>query len=176
MNQTPFLKAFRGLVLSFVVAAATSYAAEGPGANALASVPVAELPPGPIYWHLDTYPTRAEAEVLSGARSTVVEAFAKVWLFTLAEPGWRPAAGARVATIGPLQVRPEGRYTASYMHAATSPGFQTDIHQHGGPEALFTLTGEACVETLHGAAQPWKVPSTRSWTPKGLCVRKASSP
>ena len=132
-----------------------------------------------------------------------------MWLFTLAEPEWRPAGGVRVATIGPLQVRPEGRYTASYMQAATSPGFQTDVHQHGGPEALFTLSGEVCVETpegklvgraggdpllingdipmqltsvgsemrrslvliLHDVAQPWKVPSMNSWTPKGLCAR-----
>jgi hypothetical protein len=36
------------------------------------------------------------------------------------------------------------------MQAATSPGFQTDVHQHGGPEALFTLSGEVCVETPNG--------------------------
>ncbi len=36
------------------------------------------------------------------------------------------------------------------MRAATSPGFQTDVHQHGGPEALFTLSGEVCVETPDG--------------------------
>ena len=148
--QSPLLKALYGLVLSCTVAAATSHAAEAPGANALAAVPVVELSQGPIYWHLDTYRTRAEADALSGPRSTVVEAFAKVWLFTLAEAGWRPAGGVRVATIGPLQVRPEGRYTASYMQAATSPGFQTDVHQHGGPEALFTLSGEVCVETPEG--------------------------
>jgi len=207
--HSPVLMALCGIALSFAVATATSHAAEGPGANALTSIPVVDLPQGPIYWHLDTYRTRAEAQALSGPRSTVVEAFAKVWLFTIAEAGWRPAVGVRVATIGPLQVRPEGRYTATYMQAATSPGFQTDVHQHGGPEALLTLSGEVCVETpegkvvgraggdpllikggipmqltsvgsemrrslvliLHDAAQPWKVPSTSPWTPKGLCVR-----
>jgi hypothetical protein len=127
---------------------------------------------------------------------------------TIAEAGGRPAVGVWVATIVPLQVRPEGRYTASYMQAATSPGFQTDVHQHGGSEALLTLSGEVRSETpegkfvgraggdpllikggiplqpsvgsemrrslvliLHDAAQPWKVPSTSPWTPKGLCVR-----
>lgn len=200
---------FCSVVLGFAIAGATSHAAEGPGANALATVPVVELPQGLIYWHLDTYRTRAEADALSGPRSTVVEAFAKIWLFTIAEAGWRPAGGVRVATIGPLRVPPNGRYTASYMQAVTSPGFQTDVHQHGGPEALFTLSGEVCVETpegqlvgraggepllingnipmqltsvgsemrrslvliLHDPAQPWKVPSTSSWTPKGLCAR-----
>ena len=58
--------------------------------------------------------------------------------------------GARVATIGPLRVRAGERHTASYMQAATAPGFQTDVHQHGGPEGLFTLSGEVCVETPEG--------------------------
>jgi quercetin dioxygenase-like cupin family protein len=148
--QPPLLEALCCIALSFAVAAATSHAADGPGANALASVPVVELPQAPIYWHLDTYRTRAEADAATGPRSTVVETFAKVWLFTIAEDDWRPVGGMRVATIGPLRVRPEGRYTASYMQAATSPGFQTDVHQHGGPEALFTLSGEVCVETPDG--------------------------
>ena len=148
--QPPVLEALCCIALSFAFAAATSRAADGPGAKTLATVPVAELPRAPIYWHLDTYPTRAEADAATGPRSTVVETFAKVWLFTIAEADWRPAGGMRVATIGPLRARPEGRYTASYMQAATSPGFQTDVHQHGGPEALFTLSGEVCVETPDG--------------------------
>jgi quercetin dioxygenase-like cupin family protein len=36
------------------------------------------------------------------------------------------------------------------MQATTPPGFRTDVHQHGGPEALFTLSGEVCVETRDG--------------------------
>jgi hypothetical protein len=131
------------------MSAATSGAADRLGAHALATVAV-DLPQATFYWHLDTYPTRAAADAAKGPRGTVAEAFGKVWLFTLAESEWRPAGGARVATIGPLRVRAGGRYTASYMHAATSPGFQTDVHQHGGPEALFTLSGEVCVETPNG--------------------------
>ena len=144
------LEALCCIALSFAVAPTTSRAADRTGASVLATVPVADLPQAPIYWHLHTYRTRAEADAATGPRSTVVETFAKVWLFTIAEADWRPAGGMRVATIGPLRVRPERRYTASYMQAATSPGFQTDVHQHGGPEALFTLSGEVCVETPDG--------------------------
>lgn len=139
-----------GLALSVAIGTADAEADDRPGANALASVPAVGLPRAPIYWHLDTYATRAEADAAKGPRSTVVETFGKVWLFTLEETGWRPSGGTRVATIGPLEIRPEGRYTASYMQAATPPGFQTDVHQHGGPEALFTLSGEVCVETPEG--------------------------
>jgi len=38
---------------------------------------------------LDTYATRATAEVAEGLRGTVVESLGKIWLFTIAEAGWR---------------------------------------------------------------------------------------
>lgn len=146
----PLLRVLGCLALSLAIGSTAAYADDGPGASTLASVPVADLPLAPIHWHLDTYRTRAEADAAKAPRSTIVETFGKVWLFTLAEPGWRPSGGVRVATIGPLDVRPGVRYTASYMRAATQPGFQTDVHQHGGPEALFTLSGEVCIETPEG--------------------------
>jgi quercetin dioxygenase-like cupin family protein len=121
-----------------------------PGANAIATVVLGELPQTPLYWHLDTYPTRAAAETDKGARGTVVESFGKVWLFTIAEADWLPSGGERVARIGPLQLGSSGNFTASYLQAATSPGFQTDVHQHAGPEALYTLSGEVCLETPQG--------------------------
>ena len=138
------------IALSIVVGAAASGAVDRPGATALASVPVVGPSQGWLYWHLDTYPTRADADAAKGPQSTVVKAFATVWLFTLREADWRPTQGTRVATVGPLPVRPEARYIASYMQATTAPGFRTDVHQHGGPEALFTLSGEVCVETRDG--------------------------
>lgn len=121
-----------------------------PGANVIATVVLGELPQAPLYWHLDTYPTRAAAEADKGARGTVVESFGKVWLFTIAEADWRPVGGERVTRIGPLQLGSGGNFTASYLQAATSPGFQTDVHQHAGPEALYTLSGEVCVEMPQG--------------------------
>jgi hypothetical protein len=123
--ERPLLKVLCCIALSFAIGAAASDASDRPGASTLARVPVVDLPQAPIYWHLDSYRTRAEADAAKGPRSAVVETFAKVWLFTLAEADWRPTGGTRVAMIGPLGVRPEGRYTASYMQAATSPGFQT---------------------------------------------------
>lgn len=122
-----------------------------PGANAIATVVLGELPQTPLYWHLDVYPTRAAAEAAKGARSAVVEAFDRVWLFTLAEAEWRPAGGDHTATLGPLPLGASGaNMTATYLQAATSPGFQTDVHQIAGPEALYILSGEVCVETPQG--------------------------
>lgn len=120
------------------------------GAGAIATAVLGALPAAPVYWHLDRYPTRAAAEAARGERGTVVAAFDRVWLFTIAEESWRPSGGERVATIGPLPLEAGGHYTASYLQAATAPGFQTDVHRHAGPEALYTLSGEVCLETPRG--------------------------
>src|SRR3954466_531397 len=42
----------------------------------------------PLFWHLDTYPSRAAAAADGVARSTVVESLGRVWLFTIAPAGW----------------------------------------------------------------------------------------
>ena len=109
-----------------------------------------QLPRGPIFWHLDTYPTRAGAETAKGPRGTVVEALGKIWLFTIAEAKWRPSGGERVAEIGPLPVRSDAKYTAQYMEAIYTPGMTAPAHRHPGPEAWYTLSGETCLETSEG--------------------------
>ena len=111
---------------------------------------IGQLPPGEIYWHLDTYATRAEAEAAKGPRGSVVESFAKVWLLTIEGRAWRPTGGERVAVIGPLPVRSNVGYSALYMEAIFAPGMTAPAHMHSGPEAWYTLSGETCLETLDG--------------------------
>jgi len=113
--------------------------------------PVGLLPAGQIFWHLDTYATRAAAEGARQSRGTVVEALGKIWLFTIAEAAWRPRAGTRVAEIGPLPVREGSAYSAMYMEAISTPGMTSAIHTHSGPEAWYTTAGESCLETPQGA-------------------------
>jgi quercetin dioxygenase-like cupin family protein len=108
------------------------------------------LPQGGIFWHLDTYPTRAAAEAAKGARGTVVESLGKVWLFTIDVSEWRPSAGERVAQIGPVPVNADTEYAAQYMEAIFTPGMTAPAHRHSGPEAWYTLAGETCLETPDG--------------------------
>jgi quercetin dioxygenase-like cupin family protein len=115
-----------------------------------ASQKLGRLPQGPIFWHLDTYPTRAAAEAAKGPRGTVVESLGKIWLFTIAEAGWRPSGGERVAEIGPLPVKPDTEYTAVYLESIFDPGMTAPVHTHSGPEAFYTLTGETCLEVPDG--------------------------
>lgn len=109
------------------------------------------LPASPtLYWHLDSYPTRAAAESARAARSTVVESLGKIWLFTIAPTGWRPKSGKRVARIGPLPLIDADSLAAVYMEGVFQPGMQSVVHRHPGAEAWFTLEGSMCVETKEG--------------------------
>jgi mannose-6-phosphate isomerase-like protein (cupin superfamily) len=103
-----------------------------------------------VYWHLDTYETRVAAETAKGPRGTVVEAVGKIWLFTVANAGWRSPGGVRIAEIGPLFVKSGEQYTALYAEGISNVGDVTPVHHHPAPEAWYTTAGEMCVETPAG--------------------------
>jgi quercetin dioxygenase-like cupin family protein len=115
-----------------------------------ANAVLGQLPAAPIFWHLDTYSTQAQAQAARGPRGTVVESLGKIWLLSIDVAGWRPADGVRVAEIGPLPVHVGARYSAQYMEAIFTPGMTAPAHRHSGPEAWYTLTGETCLETTQG--------------------------
>src|SRR5207237_8862090 len=76
-----------------------------------ANAALGQLPQRPIFWHLDTYSTHAQAETAKGQRGTVVESLGKVWLLTIDVAGWRRSGGSRVAEIGPLPVNSDAQYS-----------------------------------------------------------------
>ncbi len=109
------------------------------------------LPTSPrLYWHLDTYATRAAAERARASRSTVVESLGKIWLFTIARKNWRPRGGRHVARIGPLPIVPADSVAAVYMEGIFQPGMNTMVHRHPGVETWYTLEGAMCLETPEG--------------------------
>jgi quercetin dioxygenase-like cupin family protein len=120
------------------------------GCYILSAQPLGGRPEGALFWHLDTYPTLEAAEAAKGARGTVVEAFGRVWLLTIAEGEWRAAGGKRVAEIGPIPLPPAADLTAMYVAATFLPGGSVAPHRHSGPELWYTLNGEQCLETPDG--------------------------
>ena len=113
-----------------------------------------------LYWHLDTFPTRAAAEAARAPRSTVVESLGRIWLYTIAPAGWRPrgggtrpARGTRVARIGPLPLVSADSFAAVYMEGVFEPGMQSMVHRHPGVEAWYTLEGSMCLETPAGTLE-----------------------
>jgi quercetin dioxygenase-like cupin family protein len=116
----------------------------------MASTPLGKLPDAPVFWTLDTYPTRAAAEAAASKGSTVVEALGKIWLFTVGERANVPTAGTRVSQIGPLPLTPNQEYTAQYRESIMQPGAISRTHLHSGPEIFYTEAGETCLETPTG--------------------------
>jgi quercetin dioxygenase-like cupin family protein len=110
-----------------------------------------QLPGAPVFWHLDAFQTRAQADAAKGPRGIVVESLGRVWLFTIDVAGWRPVGGERVAQIGPLPVIAGLDHSAQYMEAIFTPGMTAPAHRHSGSEAWYTLAGETCLETPDGA-------------------------
>src|SRR5262249_7075735 len=79
----------------------------------IAHEPMGKLPQAQVFWHLDVYPTRAQAEAAKGPHGTVVESLGKVWLLSIEDGGWRPSGGGeRVAEIGPLPIKAGENYSA----------------------------------------------------------------
>jgi quercetin dioxygenase-like cupin family protein len=161
---TPVGRGRAVLLVIFVLAATAVGSAQVPGRCEIpvsqrvdesgcyvsATVALGELPRGPLFWHLLTYPDRATAEAESGPSAAIVEAFGKVWLYAIAEQRWRPPSGEHVMTLGPLHVHQGRRYTAHYVEAVFPPGMKTTVHRHPGPEASYVIEGMECVETPSG--------------------------
>jgi quercetin dioxygenase-like cupin family protein len=120
------------------------------GCYILVNDSIGVLPPGPLFWHIDKFGSRAAADAVKGSRGTVVEAYGAVWLMTIREAGWRASDGERIAQVGPLPTNPTAAYTAVYMETSFPPGPIAAPHTHPGPEAFYLLSGEQCVETPDG--------------------------
>lgn len=143
--------------------------------TALAEKKVAQLPAGPLFWRIETFATRAEAERAAGAFSLVAESAGKAWLFTLGSAGAASSpGGARVAEVGPLPPVVAPHYLLRINQASGPPGSMTPVHTHPGSEAFYVLAGEQSIrgshgvlrviagkpETGHGADMPMQVSSS----------------
>ena len=103
-----------------------------------------------LYWHLDTYPSVTAARAARDKRSTVVESYGRVWLFTIAPGDWKPRTGTRFARVGPLPLVAADSFAAVYMEGTFQPGMQSVVHRHAGAEAWITLEGSMCLESPQG--------------------------
>jgi quercetin dioxygenase-like cupin family protein len=111
---------------------------------------IGQLTQAQVFWHLDVYPTRAAAEAVKGLHGTVAGSLGKVWLLSIENAGWRSSGGERVAEMGPLPIKAGEKYSAQYMETIFNPGMTAPPHVHSGPEAWYTMAGEACLETPEG--------------------------
>jgi hypothetical protein len=81
--------------------------------------PVGRLSSEPVFWHLDTFPSRAAAEAAKRPGAAIIEALQKIWLMTIANADFRAPSGDHVAKIGPLPVSSTIEYSAEWSRRHT---------------------------------------------------------
>jgi hypothetical protein len=108
--------------------------------------------PSQLYWHIDRFSDFGAAEAARTLQGSVTVVFGnQVFLQTVNDnPGWRPGRGQHLATVGPLAVSGTSDLTARMMEATASTPSMISPRVHSGPEAIFQLTGSACIETPRG--------------------------
>ncbi len=121
--------------------------------------PVAEkkleqLPAGPLYWRIETFPTLAQAQAAAGPTSLAAEVSGKAWLFTLGPKGGATPGGSEVAEIGPVPPITAPEYLLRINHASGPPGAKTPVHSHPGSEAFYVLAGRLGQKTPEGVTMP----------------------
>jgi hypothetical protein len=113
------------------------------------------LPPGPLYWRIENFPTLDLAQNAAGASPTslAAEVSGKVWLFTFGPKGGTTPGGTAVAEIGPVPVFAAPEYMLQINHAGGPPGAKTAVHSHPGSESFYVLAGQVGQRTPHGESR-----------------------
>jgi hypothetical protein len=111
---------------------------------------IAHLPPGPLFWQIETFPTLAQAQAAAGPTSLAAEVSGKAWLFTLGAKGAAEHGGTVVTEIGPVPSVTAPEYLLRINHAGGPPGAKTSIHSHPGSESFYVLSGRLGQRTPHG--------------------------
>jgi quercetin dioxygenase-like cupin family protein len=114
---------------------------------ALVHVKFSVLPPGPLVWRFEKFPTKQAAQTAAAPTSAVVEAAGKIWLLTLSSKGVRSKGGTFVSETDQLPEIPPGpSYEVVVYEADLGPEADVPVHTHSGPETWFLLTGAQCLE------------------------------
>ena len=120
--------------------------------TAIAEKKVKQLPAGPLYWQVETYPTLAQAEAAAGETSLAAEIWGKVWLFTLGPRQGSKGGGSKVAEIGPVPPIAAPEYLLRINTGSGPPGAKTAVHTHPGAETFYVLAGQLGQRTPHGVS------------------------
>ena len=113
---------------------------------------VQQLPPGPLFWRIDNFPTLAQAQAAAGPTGLAAEVAGKVWLFTLGAKGGSSPDGSKVAEIGPIAPVTAPEYLLRINNTGGQPGVKTPVHTHPGSETFYVLSGQLSQKSPHGVS------------------------
>jgi quercetin dioxygenase-like cupin family protein len=119
--------------------------------KSIAEKKVKELPTGPLYWRIETFPALPLAQAAETPTSLSAEVDSKAWLFTIGPKGGSTSGGTTVAEIGPVPPVDAPEYLLRINRAGGPPGAKTAVHMHPGSESFYVLNGELTQKTPQGA-------------------------
>jgi quercetin dioxygenase-like cupin family protein len=136
----------------------------GEGCTILASRPLRGPVASSVYWHLDHLDSIEAAERAAGPNGVAAEAHGSVWLMTVEAQGDDHHGGRHVAWIGPIAPPAADHHAMRVISTMLKPGSTTPVHTHPGPEVIYVVEGEQCMETPErghriGAGQSLVVPN-----------------
>ena len=114
---------------------------------------VTQLPMPPLFWRIENFETRGQAEAAAGSHGLVAEAVGKVWLFTLGAQGQLTPGATKVAEVGPLPEVKASEYLLRVLEGSGAPGAVSTIHTHPGSEGYYVMKGEGSQKTAHGVGR-----------------------
>lgn len=118
------------------------------GCTILANRPLVGSVEKPVYWHIDGFDSLEAANKAAGADSVAVEAHGRIWLMSIEAQTEDHHGGRHIETIGPLVLPPADSYMMRLQSTLLKPGSTTPVHTHSGPEGIFVVDGEQCMETV----------------------------
>jgi quercetin dioxygenase-like cupin family protein len=147
------LKLITALILGLFVLPSLAMAQQTFVVKPLVEKKVTALPSGDLFWSIDNFETKEQAQAAAGPMGLVAEAKGKVWLFTLGLAGEASKGGTRVAEIGPLPQTHATQYLLRVNEAGGPSGSVTAVHTHPGSEAFYVISGELTQKTPHGVVR-----------------------
>jgi quercetin dioxygenase-like cupin family protein len=141
------------LIPGLLILSSPASAQQGFFVKPLAEKKVTELPPGELFWHINTFDTKEQAQAAASSLRLVAEYNGKVWLFALSHAGEASKGGTKVAEIGPIPRITAQEYLLRVNEAGGPNGSATAAHTHPGSEAFYVLKGELTQKTPHGVAR-----------------------
>jgi quercetin dioxygenase-like cupin family protein len=132
----------------------------------IAEMKVKQLPKGPLYWRVESFPTLDQAKAAAskydwnpdtvsydGLPSLTAEAAGKAWLFTLGPQGAAVTpGGTKMAEIGPVPPISAPEYLLRINYGSGPPGAKTPVHFHHGSEAFYVVAGKLAQKTPQGTS------------------------
>lgn len=100
-----------------------------------------------VYWHIDRFDSLQMAMTAAGPNSVAAEAHGSFWLMTVGPKSEDNCSGHHVALIGPLVLTVGKSYSMRVQSSLIKPGATTPAHTHPGPEVIYVVAGEQCLET-----------------------------